>query len=326
MKKTFNLFVATMATLYCLDSNAMSYEKYVQSYPLPHIQKKNCNNYSESFWVKKAKKLISTKKLLKSSTKGKNIKLEDHIQKNALITLAYARLAKINEHKEFYPIWLFAGANASYIVGQSLKLNYKYANKLPIPENQKLDFVTAQAFKSRMLGNQVAKGNQGVYLDIYWKFLSAQLCGVANTVRILKESQTDYNHEIKIWEGFIADQSDFNDRSLKLALEYVDVEQSLLQKIMYDSIASRISNALKVFNHFAVLELQMPDAPVFSSFDEYVTTTPGLRDNLAHYHSRVHWMKSLLRELMPYAVSLYWNRGSERAFELLEELNLEVLN
>lgn len=306
---------------------AMSESEYLESYPLPEYSLEQCQQSSIESWMLEAEKLIDSSNLVTYSKKEKNQKLEDHIKKNALITLAYSRLARRNTQDKVYPLWLFAGANASFIVGKSLKLNYKYINKLPLNPDEHLGFMATQAFKKRMLGKQVAYGNQSVYRDIFWQFLAAYTCDTKLTEKLLQSKEWKYSREIRAWGNFHASSLSMEDKSLELALDYVDIEQGLLQNIMYDKLSSKIGNALKIFNNHAKLELLMPDAPIFLSFDEYIFTTDmWIRNNLANYKSRVSWMKYLLDSISPFAADLYAKKKSFRAFGELMKENLRIIH
>lgn len=325
--KKIKIFTCTVV-LAGLTSSALGMEqsRYLKLYPLPQLSKAECEQTSVDYWQGQAQRLTSTKALKKSSRGKLNRELEDHIQKNALITLAYTRIAKKSYHRELYPIWMFAGANASHIVGKSLKLNYKYINDIPLLPGEKLDFISAQAFKQRALGNQVASGNQGVYLDIFWKYLSADICGVDNTIRLLSSNRIKYYKEILAWQNFVSSRSSKINKSQALAIDYVNIEQRLLQDIMYESISSRITNSLRLFNHFAELELTMPEAPLFKTFDQYSARYRDVSNNLADFDSRVSWMKYLIRSMTPYIHSLYKSHKSRTAFRNLEKLNLNTIN
>ena len=326
MKNFTKLICALLLTGPASTAFGMDYSSYLSKYPLPQLNRSECDNSTIAYWKVQGDALISTHGLRKQARSKLNRKLEDHIQKNALITLAYARLAKKSSHKELYPIWLFAGANASHIVGKSLKLNYKYVNNLPVSKDERLDFLSAQAFKQRSLGNQVAHGNQSVYRDIFWKFLSANICGVETTLRVLNQDRIKYHKEIMVWRHFAHSSMGMKDRSLKLAIDYVNIEQKLLQDVMYDSLSSRFANAFRMFNQFAYLELTMPNAPTFYSFDTYSKNYSRLRNNLADFNSRVTWMKYLIRSMTPFIEKLYKTNTSEKSFKRLERLNLVIIN
>lgn len=305
---------------------AMTLEEYHTIYPFPQMDRAQCDQTDIAYWQAEATKLISTEHLEKKSHSDQNLLLEKNIQINALITLAYARIASVGNRREIYPIWLFAGANASHIVGESLKLNFKYVNRLPLEAHERVDFLAAQAFKSPLLGKQVANGNQGVYLDIFWKYLSADICGSRTTVRLLDSLGEKGRREANSWKRVINQKTvPIEVSSLVLALEYVDYEQGLLQKIMYDSASSQISNKLKLFNKFAILKLEMPDSPSFMSFDEFTKSKHHLRSNLANFKSRVSWMKYLLTGITPYAEDIYNLDAGAEFFRDLQELNLEIL-
>ena len=322
--KTILLVLLSTLSVACF---AMSESEYLKGYPLPEYSPEQCERSSIDSWMLEAEKLIDSSSLITYSKKKKNQKLEDHIKKNALITLAYSRLARRNNQSQVYPLWLFAGANASFIVGKSLKLNYKYINKLPLEPEERFGFMANQAFKKRMLGEQVAYGNQSVYRDIFWQFLAAYTCDTNLTVKLLESKKWKYSREIKAWSGFHSSSFTMKDKSLRLALDYVDIEQGLLQNIMYDKFSSKIGNALKIFNNHAKLELLMPDAPTFLSFDEYIfSTNLWGTNNLANYKSRVGWMKYLLSSISPFAADLYEKKRSFSAFRELMNENLLIIH
>lgn len=326
MKNLKKLACVLLLTSVGSSAFAMNYSTYLKRYPLPKLNKTECAKSDMRYWLALEERLISTEKLKKKSKTALNKKLEDHIQKNALITLAYSRIAKKKNHKELYPIWMFAGANASHIVGSSLKLNYKYINNLPLKPSEKLDFMQALVFKQRKLGNQVAKGNQGVYLNIFWKYLSADICGAATTIRLLSEDRIKHHKEIIVWRNFLYSRKSFLNKSQKLAIDYVNIEQRLLQDIMYDSLSSRFGNGLRLFNSFANLELTMPNAPSFLSFNDYSAKYIDLSNNLSNYKHRVSWMKYLIRSMTPFIDEVYKSGASHKSFINLEKLNLKMID